>query len=151
MATLQLINVKEFIRSCYFCSSIAATIEQVCGFSYSRTMHIISCSPDVFFSLVSGPCIRKSDEGDPLLLERDAQHQREQDLQVHHGQALQPAVDRGAQPHHRRAHHRFLSPSPTECSIVLTGYYSSTFVSAISAAHHHRWHGVRKVWCSTRL
>jgi hypothetical protein len=104
-----------------------------------------------FFSLVSGPCIRKSDEGDPLLLERDAQHQREQDLQVHHGQALQPAVDRGAQPHHRRAHHRFLSPSPTECSIVLTGYYSSTFVSAISAAHHHRWHGVRKVWCSTRL
>ena len=67
----------------------------------------------VSFSVLSaGQGIRKSDEGDPLLLERDAQHQREQDLQVHHGEALQPAVDGGAQPHHRRAHHRLLTRPP---------------------------------------
>uniref|UniRef100_A0A453BDP2 Septum-promoting GTP-binding protein 1 n=1 Tax=Aegilops tauschii subsp. strangulata TaxID=200361 RepID=A0A453BDP2_AEGTS len=58
---------------------------------------------------MTGQSIRKSDEGDPLLLERDAQHQREQDLQVHHGQALQPPLDGGAEPHRRRAHHRLLS------------------------------------------
>ncbi|KAI8551918.1 hypothetical protein RHMOL_Rhmol06G0224400 [Rhododendron molle] len=56
----------------------------------------------------NGKSICKGPECTPFLLKRDVQHKREQDLQIHHGKALQPALDSGAKPDNRRTHHRFL-------------------------------------------
>lgn len=105
-----------------------------------------------FFSEISGQGIRESDEGDPLLLQLDAQHQREQDLQVHHGQALQPAVDGGAQPHRRRAHHRLLKTLHpyTDKMLGKKTYTSPSFpplrrlppdlsLPVMEAGHGHGW------------
>ncbi|KAE9457802.1 hypothetical protein C3L33_10294, partial [Rhododendron williamsianum] len=65
---------------------------------------VVSTSKEV----ESGKSICKGPECTPFLLKRDVQHKREQDLQVHHGKALQPALDSGAKPDNRRTHHRFL-------------------------------------------
>ncbi|XAR68093.1 hypothetical protein NMG60_11003103 [Bertholletia excelsa] len=56
----------------------------------------------------SGKNLCQGAERHPFLLECNLQHQRKQGLQVHHSQALQPAMGSRAKSNNRRAHNRLL-------------------------------------------
>ncbi|CAL5336449.1 unnamed protein product [Camellia sinensis] len=57
---------------------------------------------------IASKSICKGLECNTFLFKCNLQHKCEQDLQVHHGKAVQPTMGSRAKPHNRRTHHRFL-------------------------------------------